>query len=925
MAEETNSNIHLHVRSNLDGQRSHGRQQEKCKICGTLCANIKAYIKHCLIHKNEHNVRFPCAQPGCLKTCATYKGLLTHMSRKHECNHSKPGQSRDKPYIDASISIKCSLLFCQSECADIQELLAHLRNHIVDGMSVLCPFSNCEKKFNNKKSFSSHLSRYQRDYTAYSVKPALIVQGDQLTPNVHVGFSEVDSDLTEESHNESEDFQDDNDSGDNIAEYTRNIALFLLKLLAKYLVPESTIQTIVEEMYGLYKLSRECAAKHVQKTLQDANILNEELTKDILDGVAELGCSLAPLEDSSKFVSPQCGVLRSTFLRKNYFKRTFSYVAPIEINLGRDSSGKSYFFHYVPILETLKVICQDKSVQKHFVSTRLENGLGDISDGQIYQQCAFFKENPEALQIILYQDSFEIVNPLGSARTKHKILAVYYTLGNIDVRFRSQVDQMQLVLLCKEKTVKQFGQEALFSKLVGDLKKLEQEGISVNGNLLKGSLLAILGDNLGAHFIGGFCESFNAENYCRFCLRTKTQIREEPPYVEGEYRSPESYDRSVRIAQETQATSHAGVKFDSSFNSLSYFHVASPGLPPCLAHDLFEGVLDYDLAMFLQYFVDSRWFTFDLLNDELKRFPFSTSDSKDVMHSVRKGEKIGGQAVENWYFLRFFPMIVFSFVSDPENPVWELMLKLKSIVEIVVSPMIDHSELAYLKVLVEEYLEDRRRLFPDKRLRPKHHFLSHYPWLILKFGPLTRVWTLRFESKHVFFKRCVRYSSNFKNVTATLTERHQLMQAYFCDGQLFPDSVKADRGTEFDPSLYATNIQRAVHSRPILQQNCEASDEVTVFGTRYRKGMYVVVKHAKSWTFACILLVLVSGETVNFVARQCQYTYHIKYGLYEVYSDSNSNVVCIEFKGLADYFPLTAYRIRGSEMITLKNKPMCQK
>lgn len=151
------------------------------------------------------------------------------------------------------------------------------------------------------------------------------------------------------------------------------------------------------------------------------------------------------------------------------------------------------------------------------------------------------------------------------------------------------------------------------------------------------------------------------------------------------------------------------------------------------------------------------------------------------------------------------------------------------------------------------------------------------------------------------------------------------MQAYFCDGQLFPDSVKADRGTEFDPSLYATNIQRAVHSRPILQQNCEASDEVTVFGTRYRKGMYVVVKHAKLWTFACILLVLVSGETVNFVARQCQYTYHYKYGLYEVYSDSNSNVVCIEFTGLADYFPLTAYRIRGSEMITLKNKPMCQK
>lgn len=572
-------------------------------------------------------------------------------------------------------------------------------------------------------------------------------------------------------------------------------------------------------------------------------------------------------------------------------------------------------------------MCLDKSVQKHFVHTtcRIENGLCDIHDGQMYQQSAFSKENPKALQIILYQDSFEIVNPLGSARCKHKVLAVYYTLGNIDARCRSQLDQIQLVLLCKEKAVKQFGHEAVFSRLVGDLKKLEGEGISCDGQIRKGSLMAIVGDNLGAHYIGGFCESFNAEYYCRFCLRSKTEIQEEPPYVEGEYRSPESYHHSVCALQESEASSHAGIKFDSSFNSLSHFHVAGPGLPPCLAHDLFEGVLDYDLAIFLEYFVSCGWFTFDLLNESLKRFPFSPSDSKNVLHYVKKGEKVGGQAVENWYFLRFLPMIVFSFVDNHEDPVWELMLKLKSIVEIVVSPMINQSELAYLKVLVDEYLDDRQRLFPDKKLRPKHHFLSHYPWLILKFGPLSRVWTFRFESKHTFFKRCVRYSSNFKNVTATLTERHQLMQAYFYDGQIIPENVQVARGMEFEPLLYVSNIQSAVQSRSVLQQNCEVSDEVTVFGTKYRKGMYVVMKLAESWTFACIILVLVAGETVYFVVKQCQSTYHHNYGLYEVNYDTNANVVCIQYEDLADYFPLTAYRVRGSEMITLKNKPMYQK
>ena len=43
--------------------------------------------------------------------------------------------------------------------------------------------------------------------------------------------------------------------------------------------------------------------------------------------------------------------------------------------------------------------------------------------------------------------------------------------------------------------------------------------------------------------------------------------------------------------------------------------------------------------------------------------------------------------------------------------------------------------------------------FPETTLKPKHHFMRHYPAQILKFGPLIRVWMMRFESKHSYFKR----------------------------------------------------------------------------------------------------------------------------------------------------------------------------
>jgi len=59
---------------------------------------------------------------------------------------------------------------------------------------------------------------------------------------------------------------------------------------------------------------------------------------------------------------------------------------------------------------------------------------------------AFFQNEPNTIKIILYQDAFEIVNPLGSARKKHKkhkLLAVYMTLADLYPHHRSTGAVMQ--------------------------------------------------------------------------------------------------------------------------------------------------------------------------------------------------------------------------------------------------------------------------------------------------------------------------------------------------------------------------------------------------------------------------------------------------------------------------------------------------
>lgn len=81
----------------------------------------------------------------------------------------------------------------------------------------------------------------------------------------------------------------------------------------------------------------------------------------------------------------------------------------------------------------------------------------DVKDGEGFQSNPMLKADPSSLGLILYQDAFEVVNPLGSGKKKHKVLEVYLTLTDILPHNRSSIDQMQLVLLCRERDFKYFG------------------------------------------------------------------------------------------------------------------------------------------------------------------------------------------------------------------------------------------------------------------------------------------------------------------------------------------------------------------------------------------------------------------------------------------------------------------------------------
>lgn len=134
---------------------------------------------------------------------------------------------------------------------------------------------------------------------------------------------------------------------------------------------------------------------------------------------------------------------------------------------------------------------------------------------------------------------------------------------------------------------------------------------------------------------------------------------------------------------------------------------------------------------------------------------------------------------------------------------------LKLIVVIVMSPKLTQVE--YLRVLIGDYIAKRVWSFARVPLRPKHHFLCHYPDLCYRYGPLAHSSTLRFESKDSYFKRIIRSSQNFKNITLTMTTKHEMLQAYFRAGNAIPDDLVQENYFAFQSDILDAKIVHALY------------------------------------------------------------------------------------------------------------------
>ena len=197
-------------------------------------------------------------------------------------------------------------------------------------------------------------------------------------------------------------------------------------------------------------------------------------------------------------------------------------------------------------------------------------------------------------------------------------------------------------------------------------------------------------------------------------------------------------------------------------------------------HDIFEGVANYDVSKILLHLIDEKYFSIDFINHVLNTMDFGfekTNLPPDIKIDFLKSNNwFKMSASEMLFFTRYLGLIVGELVPQ-DSEIWTLYIKLREIISIITSPEITNEDLTQLHILITEHHDIYTKYFGH--LKFKFHSMIHYKRMILRNGPLIKISSMRFESKHREIKAMIQATSSRRNILKTVGIRHQLCLMHY--------------------------------------------------------------------------------------------------------------------------------------------------
>ena len=193
-----------------------------------------------------------------------------------------------------------------------------------------------------------------------------------------------------------------------------------------------------------------------------------------------------------------------------------------------------------------------------------------------------------------------------------------------------------------------------------------------------------------------------------------------------------------------------------------------------MAHDLFEGVAIDILSNIISKLIGTSQLTLAITNSAIRNSEYCEIDKQNKPQEFKVISptefKIKQTASEMWNLIRLASLILGEYV-EIDNEYWNLLVLFCQLTDRLCVLEFSNSGLVYLDQFLLSIFSKYMLIFPDVIIKPKAHFIQHYPQIISRFGLLVK--TLRFESKHSFFKSALASNKNRKNIFQSMVKKHQ--------------------------------------------------------------------------------------------------------------------------------------------------------
>lgn len=257
-------------------------------------------------------------------------------------------------------------------------------------------------------------------------------------------------------------------------------------------------------------------------------------------------------------------------------------------------------------------------------------------DGSLFKTHQLFSVKPTALQLILYSDEIEICTPLGPHASVNKLLMFYYTLGNINPKFRSKLAAIRLLAIAKAKDISEAGADVILKRIEKDLTEL-YNGVKIQvGNseiMLYGAVISVCGDTLAQHDLAGFKSGVGfAFSKCRHC---ECDFETMQNHFDGKSFTLRTLQNHIRECREIERASTDslknalmttyGINRRSKLIDFPAFDLIQQ-TPQDIMHIMLEGVVPQEIKCALKRIILSGNIDLDCINSGIQGFPYSTSD-----------------------------------------------------------------------------------------------------------------------------------------------------------------------------------------------------------------------------------------------------------------------------------------------------------